>query len=118
VEGADAYIRIGFASVPSREGTLFKGETLLVQFRVEPPESYYYQLPRDQTNDYSYGACPSHASSWPRIVLLEDGVPVSGELPSGVRLGEDGAGGQGSAGQGGAGPTEDQGGAGGSAGAW
>jgi len=109
LERADAFIRIAFKS---SAGELMPGETVLVQFRVVPPDDSYYQVTGDQTNDYSYGACPLHAASWSRVVLLIRGELGSGVPPQGWRgAGEGGAageGGTGGAGEAGAGGSQSE----------
>lgn len=98
--GADAYLSIGFHP---QEGLLLPGETLRVKFRVEPPDSDYYAVARDQTNDYSFGACAKFAALWPRVVLLHGNELLSGEAPAGFSLpGPLGEGGAAGAGMGGA----------------
>lgn len=115
VSGANAYFVLAFSSPEGRDGTLSAGETLVVKFRMEPPAGSsfnYYNVPRDQTNDYSFGACPLHASAFSRVVLLRAGEVMSGEPPAGFVV-PDASAGAGGMGSGGA-PGFDLGGAGGS----
>ena len=115
----DAYFELGFSSTtPALEPGAEAALGLWTQIPINDGTK------RDQTNDFSYGACRTKRVWWDRVTVYRDGVRVSGTGPDNDS-GEGGAGGQGGqGGQGGlggaggeAGATGGQGGLGGSGGA-
>lgn len=90
-----AYFELGFVDTAP---ALDPGDEAAVGFFTQIP--IHDGTRRDQTNDFSYGACRTKRAWWDRVTVYRDGVRVSGSSPDNDP-GEGGAGGQG--GQGGLG---------------
>lgn len=111
----DAYFELGFAdTTPALDPNDYAEIGFWTRIPIDDGTV------RDQTNDFSFGACTTKLAWWDRVTVYRDGVRVSGTGPDND-TGEGGAGGQGGqgglAGAGGeAGDRGGQGGAGGAAG--
>ncbi len=94
--GCDAYFEIGFTE---DAGSLAAGQTAVVKYYASIP-IYEAARPKNQANDYSYGACTTMVVYWEKISVYRNGRLVGGTPPGGGS-GEGGAGGQSSGGMGG-----------------
>jgi len=100
--GCDAYFEIGFTA---DAGSLAAGQSgqpgqLAIIKYYMLIEIYETARPKNQANDYSYGACTSAFVYWDHVTLYRNDRLVAGTPPGGGG-GEGGAGGESSGGMGG-----------------
>ena len=93
--GCDAYFEIGFTE---QAGSLAAEQTAVVQYYSQIP-IYEAARPKNQANDYSYGASSTAFVRWDKITVYRHGCFVSGREPGSG--GEGGAGGENGGGMGG-----------------